>query len=445
MPDDLCPLSERELEVLRLVATGATNQEIARDLVISPNTVKVHLRNIYDKLGVQSRTEATMEAVRRGWVTVPGVATGVEALLEPDLLALPPRPPIARWQRIYMLAAALAVILALVGPGWWQSYRTLPRITSFTDVGQPQAGTAPRPQVVRWTARAPLPEPRSRLALVADANRLYAIGGETAAGVSDQVLVYDPRSNGWLAGARKPTAVANVAAALLDGRIYVPGGTTASGGTTNVLEVYDPQADTWEARAPLPLPVAAYGLATAGGKLYLFGGWDGNDYRAETYLYDPVADSWSAVTPMPAPRAFLAASTLEGLIYVVGGYDGRNELATVAVYDPAGEGTAAGPWSSRAPLSQPRGGLGLTALGSRLYAVGGGWSRTLAFNEQYDTLTGAWSRIESPVVGQWRNLGLAAHEQNLYAVGGWSGGYLASNEQYQAVIRILLPLGSKGG
>jgi hypothetical protein len=115
------------------------------------------------------------------------------------------------------------------------------------------------------------------------------------------------------------------------------------------------------------------------------------------------------------------------------------------VYDPAREGAPGGPWSAHAPLSQPRGGLGLAVLGSRLYAIGGGWSSRLAYNEQFDVQTGAWSRIETPVVGEWRNLGAAGLGQKVYAVGGWSGSYLAINEAYQALMRQLLPLGSTGG
>jgi LuxR family maltose regulon positive regulatory protein len=56
------PLTERELEILRLLVRGLSNQDIARELVITVGTVKSHVNHIYGKLGVQSRTQAIARA-----------------------------------------------------------------------------------------------------------------------------------------------------------------------------------------------------------------------------------------------------------------------------------------------------------------------------------------------------------------------------------------------
>jgi two-component system, NarL family, response regulator LiaR len=60
-------LTEREMDVLRWVASGATNKGIAQRLYLSVRTIEGHLANIYSKLGVNSRTEAALVAIRRGW------------------------------------------------------------------------------------------------------------------------------------------------------------------------------------------------------------------------------------------------------------------------------------------------------------------------------------------------------------------------------------------
>jgi LuxR family maltose regulon positive regulatory protein len=56
------PLSEREMEVLRLIVAGLSNPEIAEELVIAISTVKSHVNHIYGKLGVKSRTQAVARA-----------------------------------------------------------------------------------------------------------------------------------------------------------------------------------------------------------------------------------------------------------------------------------------------------------------------------------------------------------------------------------------------
>ncbi len=70
LPEDryLAPLSSREMEVLRLMVAGLSNKEIAYRLGISHQTVKNHVTAILEKLGVADRTQATVYALRHGWI-----------------------------------------------------------------------------------------------------------------------------------------------------------------------------------------------------------------------------------------------------------------------------------------------------------------------------------------------------------------------------------------
>jgi DNA-binding NarL/FixJ family response regulator len=68
--DQVETLTTRELDVLRLAARGLTNRAIGHGLGISHRTVQGHLASIYGKLGVNSRTEAVTEALRRGWIVI---------------------------------------------------------------------------------------------------------------------------------------------------------------------------------------------------------------------------------------------------------------------------------------------------------------------------------------------------------------------------------------
>ncbi|MBC7250414.1 MAG: hypothetical protein H5T62_09010 [Anaerolineae bacterium] len=361
MSEEQSPLSEREMEILRLVATGATNRQIARELFISPNTVKVHLRNIFAKLEVGSRTEATMFAIRQGWVTVEesGEVTAVAVTPPVTVVSLP------RWKRVaFFVVAALVFSVFLVS----QLTTALPTENMGNALTDRQAGSsssARREETSRWTARSPLLRPRARMAVAAVGNLIYVIGGDTANGVTAAVEVYDAGAGTWAALTPKPTAVANVGAAVLDGQIYVPGGYTAEGQVTASMEVYDPTTDTWREGVPLPVPLCAYAIAAWEGHLYVFGGWNGESYVNSLYIYDSQAGQWRSGRAMQVPRGFAGAGVVGDTIYIVGGYDGGRELPLCEMYRPA-ENT----WASCAPMSVGRGGVGVAVVGSTLYACG---------------------------------------------------------------------------
>ncbi len=431
------PLTDREREVLELVATGITNREVAQKLFISVNTVKVHLRNVYTKLGADSRTEATMIAVREGWVDVGGEGAMSEASSEEGVSSKPPAPPLPWPKRVAMLASLVLAVLSVIVT-WPQA--------------QPERGNAPdlpldRPQRSSamsgrdaespWQERAQMPTRRAHLALTPVEGRLLAIGGQTPEGVTGAVEAYDPKSDVWMPLREKPTPGAYLGAATVGDRVYVPGGCDAASQATRVVEVYDVVGDTWEEASPLPEARCAYALTAYEDEVYLFGGWDGEQYVSTSYAYNVETDDWRELPSADVARGFAGTAPLSDRLYLVGGYDGERELATCAFYEPASR-----VWGSCAPLTVGRGGLGLAAVGGKLYAVGGGgWTSYLGFNERYDPQDDEWSAVETPLVGEWRNPGVATSEGVVYAVGGWSNDYLSLNQAYAVLpFRIFIPV-----
>ncbi len=225
-----------------------------------------------------------------------------------------------------------------------------------------------------------MPTPRTDLAVAAHGHLIYAIGGVSNDGVTARVEIYDPSADAWVPRQSKPTPAGFVSAAVVGGKIYVPGGIGAGVQPLDVLEVYDPVEDTWETLEPMPEPLGGYGLAVLNEQIYLFGGRGTKGYVSTVYRYDPATNEWATMQPMEHARGLLGVAVLGDQIYVVGGYDDVNEFDTCSIYDPSSDS-----WSSCPPMELPRGGLALVPVRDKLYAIGGGMNSYLAYNEVYDS------------------------------------------------------------
>lgn len=449
------PLSEREFDVLNCIADSATNKEIAARLIISPNTVKVHVRNIYTKLGVSSRTEAVTAAWQQQLITLPGMPDPTPPTPEPEPTPRPepqpepppepkptppPQPHIAvvepvepapaseppalsadlpvseppRWRRGWLVAGGI-VLLVLLGLAIWRLSPAGNPNTPFTET--PIAET-------NWLTSRTMPQPRARMAVANVGLRLYQIGGQTADGIVNSVDIYATHEFSWLAGAPKLTAVADATAAVLSGEIYVPGGHLENGQPTTSVEAYSPLNDGWRPITPLPRPVAG-GLALSDDQhLYLIGGQDGNAYLADVYRYALDTQIWETLAPLPTARAFSAGGVWNGRLFVVGGENETGALADCWLFDPTG-----GTWNPCANLQTPRSRAGATALAGRLYLIGGDQAST---GEVYTISEDTWTPLPLPMLtdtSRWTHIGLVGVETRVYALGGLLDGQLA-NETY---------------
>jgi N-acetylneuraminic acid mutarotase len=223
----------------------------------------------------------------------------------------------------------------------------------------------------------------------------------------------------WQRGAPLPLARGEVAAAVAEGRIYVIGGFTADGENSTRVDAYSPSTNTWRQEADLPLPVDHTMAAGYRGRVYVAGGYGPGRSRLTT-LFAFTGDGWTRLAPMPEQRAAGGAAILNGKLYVVGGtasstIGAPTDLArTMLVYD-----IATNRWTTRRGPT-PREHLGVTALGGRIYAVGGrtaGFDTNMAMVERFNPRTGRWSRLPK-VPGRRGGTGAAGTGRWIVSVGG---------------------------
>lgn len=438
---DIGELSDREREILYLVATGASNKEIASQLYISTNTVKVHLKNIFTKIGVASRTEAAMYAVQAGLVDP---SRSPQPLVQESLAeepqggqdgfaltgenAIQPRRPARMW-------IGVAVFIGLVGLALGLFWIFRPDSTSAQPTGTvPLAASLPR-----WEALAPLPTARSGLAAAAYGNQIYTFAGEAADGITGAVVRYDPEVDQWTALKAKPIPVKDVQAALIAGRFYIPGGQLQDGSVTDALEIYDPASGNWMVGQPLPSPRSAYALASFEGKLYVFGGWDGSAVKDSVYTYDPDLDEWTERTPLPTARAHAGAAAALDKIYVMGGFDGTNNLAINEVYQPDLDQAGQNPWTIGAPLPAPRAAMGSASVADIIHVIGGQYEGSFA-SLGYVPETDSWQPVEE-FEGIGSHLAVAPLGEFLYVIGGKDQvGPQDSTLRYRAIYTVSIPV-----
>ncbi len=429
-------LSEREIEILALVATGKSNKEIAQVLYISSNTVKVHLRNIFAKLGVTSRTEASMVAYRDNLIASPAPPVSAEAPPPPSEPPAPLQPaPTQPSLRPLLLGAAIVLLLIILGTAAFRAIQA----------AAPASATVIPEQVTvesRWNAHASLPSPRTGLAAVTLNDSIYVIGGEVDGLPTGELLRFDPATAQWETLAPKPTPVRDIQAAVLGGRIYVPGGEVESGGVSASLEIYNPGDDSWSQGSALPVGLSAYSLAAFEGKLYLFGGWDGSSFVGRVFSFDPDLNVWEEKSSLPTARGFSGAAVIGGKIFVIGGFDGKSAFSENWMYSPERDHPADSPWNEAAPLPEGRYTLGLVSLADKIHLIGGKGASDGNFSQMdYTPQSDTWQILDNPLAGEWYGFGTALVGTQIFALGGEQDGRITDqNLAYTVVFVVVIPV-----
>jgi len=253
------------------------------------------------------------------------------------------------------------------------------------------------PKLNEWTTKTPMPSPRSYFAIAVHQNKIYAIGGrsgfdeENGTIASDANEVYDTSTDTWQILSPMPTNISDINANVVNGKIYMIGGTNRQFPSLSTNEMYDIAKDEWTNKTTMPYPVSSYASAVVDNRIYIIGGL-GFLLDNQTQIFDPQTDSWSLGTPIPTSVFNAAAGATTGImapkrIYVIGGTTGEEGMFAVGttlaqVYDPKND-----TWKLGEPMPTARLGLTVAVENDQIYAIAGTasmvFSPRLNANERY--------------------------------------------------------------
>lgn len=307
--------------------------------------------------------------------------------------------------------------------------------------GAPADETAPVLADLAWTTLAPDPAPRYEIALARVGSVVYEIGGLFAGAQASAVVErYDLATDTWSPAPPYPFAAHHLAAVAVDadsapdnGTVYAFGSWVGIGQSASPLAyALAPGANAWTPLDPMPRARGAHAAGVLDGKIYLVGGTgaDGG-LLAEVDVYDPATGTWSQAAPLPAARDHLAVAVLDGLLYAYGGRE-RTLDTTVSdgfVYDPAADA-----WSPVPPMSQVRGGFAFVAWRGLLVAAGGeqgGSPRLLDSAEAYDPANGTWTPLP-PMARPRTGLGGTVYGDRVVVVSGADGSGVPNSDAPEA-------------
>lgn len=268
-----------------------------------------------------------------------------------------------------------------------------------------------------WMDIADFPTPIMDNAMAFDAGTAYSIGGYDGNDLTAAGFAYSSTALSWSPIADAPAALEKPSAAILDGKLYLFGGWTASGDASAATYVYDPGSDTWSQVADMVTGVAAPGVAVHDGRIYVWGGCQFDCGFTDGQVYDPGSDSWSSVADYPEATSWQACGDVTGDIICAGGTASSSSSTSTYRYDSASDS-----WTPVADLPIDLWGMGYTAANGYLLVSGGvtdDFSTVTNEGFAYDPGSDSWSPIPNANEALYRG----GSSCGFFRVGGSAGGF----------------------